>query len=208
MNVTPEERDFSHHPFQFVGGWEPDPEVDTASRYVRVWMGTETENGGYDLNSTPENDVPPEATCFVETVIMDEPHSQRYAETVEEAHEIGRDEKAFVENAPQPSFEERHREAVIAALNFDTVFLNTPPSGDMGAIIRVDDTTIHEGEYDGDYVVEREVAVEISGTLDLDVVLDDQGRLLYVDHEYGIEVQLQGQRDNRCLVTLKETHGK
>jgi hypothetical protein len=77
----------------------------------------------------------------------------------------------------------------------------------MSAIIRVDDTTIRKGDT-GDYIIEREVAVEISGTLDLNEVLDSQGRLLYVDHDTGIEVSLQGQRDNRCLVTLKETSKK
>jgi hypothetical protein len=215
MNVTPEERSYENFPFQFLGGWEPNPDMepefasranDTSTRSVRVWGGSETEDGAPDLNSSPENNVPEGATCFVETRVLDDMQHQQYATTVEEAFEIGREQKAFVENAPHPSFEERHREAVIAALAYETVFLNTPPSGDMGDIIRVDDTTIHEGEHDADYVIEREVAVEISGTLDLDVVLDDQGRLLYVDHDDGIEVQLQGQRDNRCLVLVKETY--
>jgi hypothetical protein len=83
------------------------------------------------------------------------------------------------------------------------VFINNPP-GEAEAI-RLDNTTIHEGDGDDDYLVTREVAVEISGTLDLDVVMDSQGRLLYVDHDTGVEILLQGQRDNRCLLTLKET---
>lgn len=211
MNVDPNEGHYPHVPFIFAGGWDANGGGNESgtrmrpdgSRGVMVWKGSETDEELADLGSTESNDVPADATYLIQTTVLDDIQRQRYAETLAEAHEIGREEKAFVQDAPDLPFDDRHREAVRSALDYDDVFINNPP-GEAEAI-RLDNTTIDEGDGDDDYLVTREVAVEISGTLDLDVVMDSQGRLLYVDHDTGVEILLQGQRDNRCLLTLKET---
>lgn len=206
MNVTPEDRSYPNAPNIFVGGWEPQPESDgSVSRSVRVWIGTEepAEDQLYQITecATDESDIPESANYLIQAVLADSVQRERFATTLRMAHKHGKQEKQFAADFPTPLFGDRQREAVRAALNFDGVHINDPP-GTPG--IRVDDTRIEENKSGVGYHIHHEVAVEISGTLDLDKVFDGHGRLLY--HKTGIEITLQGQRDNRCLLSLTETH--
>lgn len=197
MNVSPADRDYPNAPSSFEGGWETDPDSEPASKAVRVWLGIE-DGETYSLTPTLHDEAPKGANYLVETVINGETEHERFAETQYEALTIAEMEKDRLQPLPDPTFSDKHRNAIRSALEYYGGVDETAKDP-----ITLDTFSLEQSTT-GDYHYQFNALARFSGTLDLDEVLDSQGPLLGIS-DY-IDVNLAGFKDGALLLRL--TDGK